>query len=77
MKAQSIISAPLIANYILKLKVKKNIWQNVVGVEMPFEMKFFFKSESRKPQQQILPILVRGSADLNHNVADINKGDII
>ena len=76
MKAQSIISAPLITNYILKLKVKK-IWQNVVGVEMPFEMKFFFKSESRKPQQQILPILVRGSAALNHNVADINKGDII
>ena len=43
-KAQSIISAPLIANYILKLKVKKNVWQNVGGVEMPFEMKSFFKS---------------------------------
>ena len=77
MKAQSIISAPLITNLHIKIESEKNIWQNVVGVEMPFEMKSFFKSESQKHQQQILPILVRGSADLNHNVADINKGDII
>ena len=50
-KAQSIISAPLIDNYILKLKVKvkKNIWQNFGDVEMPLEMKSSSKKNHKNP----------------------------